>query len=235
MCAVRETSGGGDVRDEPVFGGAARIGDGDAGGVADEPALAGAESAEEARRARARWLAEQWTCAERKRGRWFLPLLLATSGLAAVGCVLLKGGDAASGILLAGAVLAPVVEEIAKIALPATALERRPWDFAGGAELVGVCALSGLVFAGVENVLYLCVYIPDELLTAGIVAWRLCGCTVLHVVCATLSGLGLARAWRTARDARNLPQLSLAVPFVAGAMVLHGLYNFGTIVFELLT
>lgn len=231
MCAAREEPEGGDVRGEPVFGGAARIGDGDAGGVADEPALAGAASAEGARRRRAQWLAEQWRGAARKRGRLFLPLLLATSGFAAVGCALLKGGNG-GGFLLAMAVLAPVVEEIAKIALPATALERRPWDFGSGAEPVGVCALSGLVFASVENVLYLCVYIPDERMTAGLVAWRLCVCTALHVACAALSGEGLARAWRAARDAQRLPELSRAAPFVASAMVLHGLYNFGAVVFS---
>ena len=231
MCAAREGPGGGDVRDEPVFGGAARIGDGDAGGVADEPALAGAASAEGARRKRAQWLAEQWAGAEGKRGWWFFPLLLAVSGFAAVGCTLLKGGNG-GGFLLAVAVLAPVVEEIAKIVLPAMALERRPWDFGGGAELVGVCALSGLVFAEVENVLYLCIYIPDELMTVGLVAWRVCVCTALHVGCAALSGWGLARAWRAARDARGVADLSRAAPFVASAMVLHGLYNFGAVVFS---
>lgn len=74
---------------------------------------------------------------------------------------------------------------------------------------VGVCALSGPVSAGVENVLDWRVCLPDESLTAGIVARRAAG------------------------DARSLPRLSRAAPFVAAAMALHGFPHFGAVVLGL--
>ena len=141
-------------------------------------------------------------------------------------------GESVSATALAIAVAGPVAEELAKIAAPLMMLEKRPWLFSSGASLAGLCALSGLVFATIENLVYFFVYIQDP--TPEIVLWRLFACTALHVACASLSGFGLARAWRRAAAARGAAEPSLATPWIVAAMAVHGAYNALATAWELL-
>ena len=233
--ALRGTSGetGDSVNREAVFGDAFRPDVSDSGGIGDEPALSSAAAAEEERRNRLEWLEAQWRAAPSSREWFLLPLLMVVSGFAAIVCALMKGGGGS--MALAIAVLAPVVEETSKIIVPAMVLEKRPWRFSSAAELLVVCAFSGLIFATVENLLYFFVYIPKDQLTIGILLWRLSVCTLLHVSCASISGFGLGRVWRAARENRSVAELSRASGFVIAAMVLHGLYNLGTLVYALVT
>ena len=218
---------------EAVFGDSARSGASDSGGIGDEPALSTVEAAETARRNRSKWLESQWQNASSSR-EWFLvPLLMVASGFAAIVCTLVKGGGGS--LALGVAIIAPVVEETSKIIVPVMVLERRPWRFSSAAELLVVCAFSGLVFATVENLLYFFVYIPKEQLTTGILLWRLSVCTLLHVSCASLSGFGLSRAWRVARERRSMAEVPRAAGYIVAAMVLHGLYNFGALFHALVT
>ena len=232
--ALRGTSGetGDSVNREAVFGDVSRPDVSDSGGIGDEPVLSGAAAAEEERRNRLEWLEAQWRAAPSTREWYLFPLLMAVSGFAAIVCALMKGGGGS--MALATAVLAPVVEETSKIIVPAMVLEKRPWRFSS-AELLVVCAFSGLIFATVENLLYFFVYIPKDQLTIGLLLWRLSVCTLLHVSCASISGVGLGRVWRAARENRSVAELSRASGFVIAAMVLHGLYNLGTLVYALVT
>ena len=116
--------------------------------------------------------------------------------------------------------------------MPLMTLEKRPWLFSSGGSVAALCALSGLVFASIENVLYLFVYLRDP--TPGLVLWRLVVCTALHVGCASLSGVGLARVWRRAAAERAAADVSLAAPWTIAAMVAHGAYNGLATVWELL-
>ena len=86
--------------------------------------------------------------------------------------------------------------------------------------------------ATIENLVYFFVYIQDP--TPEIVLWRLFACTALHVVCASLSGFGLARAWRRAAAARGAAEPSLATPWIVAAMAVHGAYNALATAWELL-
>ena len=104
--------------------------------------------------------------------------------------------------------------------------------FSSGGSVAALCALSGLVFASIENLIYFFFYIKDP--TPEIVLWRLVACTALHVACAALSGLGLARAWRRAAAARSAADPSLAASWTVAAIVLHGAYNALATVWELL-
>ena len=83
-----------------------------------------------------------------------------------------------------------------------------------------------------ENLVYFFLYIKDP--TPEIVLWRLGACTALHVVCATLSGLGLARVWRRASAARSSADPSFAVPWIVAAVAVHGAYNALATAWELL-
>lgn len=126
-------------------------------------------------------------------------------------------------LLIAVAVLAPVVEEVMKVAAALYVVERRPYFFKSAWQ-IALCALSGgLVFGVLENLIYLNVYIRDP--SPFLIQWRWIVCTSLHVVCTGLAGLGLVRVWRDHRRMLRPPNISLAFPFLAAAMVLHGLYN----------
>ncbi len=233
--ALRGTSGetGDSVNREAVFGDVSRPDVSDSGGIGDEPVLSSAAAAEEERRNRLEWLEAQWRAAPSTREWFLIPLLMVVSGFAAIVCALMKGGGGS--MALATAVLAPVVEETSKIIVPAMVLEKRPWRFSSAAELLVVCAFSGLIFATVENLLYFFVYIPKDQLTIGLLLWRLSVCTLLHVSCASISGVGLGRVWRTASERRSMAEISRAAGFVVAAMVLHGLYNFGTLIYAVVT
>ena len=220
-----------DLGDEPALCGAVQSGtEAGSNGVWGEPALVDAEAADAERTRHRAWLVEQWsgTSAKTRLGVFFL--LCAFSGLVAIPCAVLKGLFGYGALLIA--VAAPLAEEMAKAILPLMVLEKRPWFFGSYSSIVLVGLLSGAVFASVENVLYLFVYIPSEKLTQGTVLWRLVVCTALHVGCAALSCSGLARAWRRARERRAEFEMSVAMPCLIAAVAIHGVYNLCALVYE---
>ncbi len=224
-----------EVAREPALGaaGAAPAPDAvgaDPNGVWGEPALADAPAAGASRERHAAWVAAQWAGAGRGlRAAAFLGLALAAGPFAVLFAVLRETIVSSP---LAAVTIVPVAEELAKAAMPLMTLEKRPWLFSSGGSVAALCALSGLVFASIENVLYLFVYLRDP--TPGLVLWRLVVCTALHVGCASLSGAGLARVWRRAAAERAAADVSIAAPWTIAAMVAHGAYNGLATVWELL-
>lgn len=217
-----------DVCDEPVFRGVAGPrSESDPDGVWGEPALADEPSAEGERARHRDWLARQWTGARAKTRLGVFFLLCAFSGLAAIACALLKSSGELG--VLAIVVGAPLAEEMGKALLPLMVLEKRPWLFGSYSSIVLVGAVSGIVFASVENLLYFFVYISADKLTDGIMLWRLVVCTAMHVGCAALSCSGLARAWRHARDELGEFKMSIATSRIVAAIVVHGAYNFAAV------
>ena len=215
-----------DLADEPALRGltaADGVGAGEPHGVWGEPALAGTAAADRSRERHAAWVAAQWAaaCGVHRAGV-FLALALA-SGPFAVLCAIAREAAPSVAPVLATAVMAPVAEELAKIAAPLMMLEKRPWNFSSGGSVTALCALSGLVFACIENVMYFFVYLDAP--TPGLVAWRLVVCTALHVVCAGVSGAGLGRAWKRAEANRSAADPAPAAPWIIAAMLVHGAYN----------
>lgn len=160
----------------------------------------------------------------------FLLCLLA-AGPFAIAAAFVKGygdGGAVWGIVLFG----PLIEEFAKISVPVIILERAPWRWTRGGQLVFVCAVSGLVFAVIENLLYLHVYIHAP--SPEITHWRWTICTLLHVSCSTIAGLGLRRVWCHTRQTLTRPDASRLAPCVILAVIIHGAYNMFAIVFSML-
>lgn len=120
-------------------------------------------------------------------------------------------------------ILGPVCEEMMKNALSLYVVEKRPWLFKAPVQIM-ICALaSGFVFAAIENVLYLKVYIKQP--PTALVLWRWTVCVALHMGCALIMSLGLARVWKNVWSTYERPQLSLAYPYTIAAMVIHGTYN----------
>ena len=153
---------------------------------------------------------------------------LVTIAVAAVGGLFAIVGtffaQAAGGMpLVAVTIIGPTTEEIMKIALPLWLVERRPWLYRSGGQIL-VCAFaSGVAFAVVENLIYLNIYIPNP--SAGLAAWRWTVCVVLHGGCSTIAGWGVVRIWRQFRKNCRVPQMSDGAAWIIAAIVIHGAYN----------
>jgi hypothetical protein len=122
-------------------------------------------------------------------------------------------------VILAG----PAVEEIMKSAVAAYLVERRPYLFLNRVQVLLCAAAGGLVFAALENALYLKVYIPNP--SSRLVAWRWTICVLLHVGCSLTVGWGLARAWSRGMTREERPVMESVFPFVVGAYLVHAAYN----------
>lgn len=244
MADSRRTADG--VFDEPAFVG---VRDGGAGhDVFDEPAVFPSRSAEPATVAGTAdeiWeepnaptppttvegathrerIAAAWHAAEAsmvRRGMALIGLIM-LSGVLAIVCALLRESFGRGVFVFATVVFAPVIEELAKSFGVLVTLERRPWLLGSSGSLFLVNGISGLVFAVIENLMYLNCYIKEP--TAGTILVRWFGCTALHVGCCLVSAVGFARAWREAAANRSTARLGLARPWLVAAMVLHGLWN----------
>lgn len=125
---------------------------------------------------------------------------------------------------------APVTEEICKIALVIYVVEKRPWLFGSTVQIVFCGLASGLVFAVLENLLYLNVYIDSP--SAALTAWRWTVCTALHVTCTAIASIGCARVWTEFQNEERMPRLSDGARWIVAAVVIHGFYNAAAIAVE---
>jgi len=132
--------------------------------------------------------------------------------------------------IMAIVVFGPVVEEMGKVGLTLIAVERRP-DFVRSTwQILIVGFVSGLVFASVENVLYLQVYIHEP--TMQIIVWRWTVCVGLHVGCAMIASIGVAAIWREVQLSRQPARVERGFRFFAAAIILHGTYNLSMLILE---
>lgn len=181
--------------------------------------------------------------------RWYTDRAAAASGLqtwlASLAVVLVGGvlavfgtfatqfvqGSALFGATLFGVtVVGPTTEEIMKIALPLWLVEKRPWYYRHYVQiLVSACA-SGLAFAAVENVFYLNLYVTEP--SPRLAAWRWTVCVLLHSGCSTIAGVGACRIWREFQRNRRVPALADGAPWIAAAIVIHGVYNGSVILMD---
>ena len=219
------------VLDEPVFARPDALPVSDDNGIGGEPALGASFEAAVQRCQTTAWLRRQWAEGSSKGQFGAFAGICIVSGIVAVFCALVKGG--VGFFSLAVIVGAPVVEEVSKIVCPLMVLEKRPWSFSSAGAIIVASVLSGLVFASVENLLYFNFYIPQEMLTTGIVIWRLIVCTSVHVAGTVLSGVGLVRAWHRAAQSRGRFEIVRVWPYVFAAMALHGLYNLGALLYAI--
>ena len=153
---------------------------------------------------------------------WGVTLAVAlSSGIFAILGALLLQLDFSNHVLLT-VVAAPITEEIMKIALVVWVCEKRPWLFRSPTQIL-ICGLaSALVFAAIENVLYLS--LGDA--TSSLVAWRWTVCVLLHATCTLIATIGVVKIWTEFQRQQRMPQLAHAAPWIVAAMILHGLYNF---------
>jgi hypothetical protein len=169
------------------------------------------------------------TWLERGRARWSLPrswgMVILLSLVAGPWAVLGALASALEWSLgwLSIAVLGPTVEEVMKLAAAAYIVERRPYIFRSPAQILLCAGLAGLVFAAIENVMYLHVYIDQP--SAALAAWRWSVCVALHVGCSLIAGVGLARVWQRVWTTRRPADLGVGTGWLIAAIIIHGAYN----------
>ena len=161
---------------------------------------------------------------------WLVTLAVtAASGLWAIIAVFSLGSSQTMPIIMA-VVGAPFTEEIMKIALTIYICEKRPWLYKSTTQIV-ICGFgAGLVFAVIENLLYLYVYIPNP--TPGIILWRWTACVALHTGCSVLAAIGCVNIWSRFQAEIRMPRLVDGSRWIMAAIIVHGVYNFAATMLE---
>lgn len=141
------------------------------------------------------------------------------------------GGLSNMSALFSVALWGPVVEEVMKIALAAVIIERAPYLFKSRVQILVAAAGAGLMFAVIENFLYLLVYVPDP--PIWLVAWRWTVCVALHVGCTLVAGIGAAKVWQIQMTQHRRMPVPVDMRYLVAAIVIHGLYNGSVTIAEL--
>lgn len=151
--------------------------------------------------------------------KW-LPLILASGLFGVISALLSQSGFLVLGPL-STILVAPISEEILKIAVPIMILEHRTKSIGNRSDLLHLAAGSGLVFAIAENLLYMVGYS----LSPGALAWRWIACTGMHVGASSLAGIGLMRAYDQASRTSQSPRYITEWPWLLAAIAIHFAFN----------
>ncbi|MEM1059595.1 MAG: PrsW family glutamic-type intramembrane protease [Verrucomicrobiota bacterium] len=206
--------------------------------VRSEPSLRGSEAGRtDRRRNYGAWL--QKHSARTSWGLSFLCVLLAglCGGLFAVFgafAVYFVASPATTIGVITIVIIAPVSEEILKQSGMVYLLEFKPFRVRARWQVFLGGFIAALVFATIENLLYIHVYVrPAEVDNfEAFVRYRWVVCTSLHVLCTLVTSIGLGLVWERIHRRHDPPDLQIAYPFFFIGMVLHGLYNLSVVLAE---
>lgn len=135
-----------------------------------------------------------------------------------------------AGTLVVAVVFGPAVEETMKIAAAALVVELRPWVFRRVEQIQLATVGSAAVFAAIENLIYLNLYIPQASTTLAI--WRWTVCVALHLACTTIASRGLIEVWQRTTTEHRPPRIADCTRMLTTAIVIHALYNAAAIAHE---
>lgn len=154
--------------------------------------------------------------------RWLLlaPLIAMAGGIFAIVGAFIE--ETLHYSIVAPFVVAPIIEEALKPSGVYLLLVKWPKALRSRLYTAFLAALGGLVFAVIENILYLKVYIEDPTTTIIIIRWTLG--VALHMGCSFIVGFGINERF-LASIKGEIPLLSGNKKFFIIAMVIHGLYN----------
>ena len=153
----------------------------------------------------------------------------ARSWLTVLWIAVIGGPWAILGALLAGGgplvlvVFGPAAEEVMKLAAAAVVAETRPYLFKRPSQIVIAAVAGAFVFACIENLLYLRVYVPNP--PVALVLYRWTACVALHVGCTAVASVGLVRVWKRVTTELRRPRVSIELYWLALAIGIHGIYN----------
>ena len=157
-----------------------------------------------------------------------LALVIALGGgvLGVLGAII---QELSQGSLLVAFVAAPMIEEVMKPSGVYLLLVRWPKLLTSRLYTAFLAALGGLVFAIVENIIYLQFYFPEH--TQTLVVFRYSACLTLHVVCSFIVGFGI--------NQKLLASVRGEIPFLKGnkkfffvPMIIHSLFNIMAVLVE---
>lgn len=215
--------GSGRLEDEPAHVGPARP-DSEGPSVADEPGLTWRDLDPAEHQAYRHRLQEKLAGTP-----WWWKLGVVLAAAIAAGPFAVFGafyktllGDGGFGIF-AIVVVGPALEEVLKVACILWIVERRPWWVPGAWAILFVGATAGLVFAAIENVLYLRVYFPDH--EPALATWRWTINVALHTGCSLMAAVGVAKIWKDVMQRGREAEISRGFPWLVAAIVTHGTYN----------
>jgi predicted RNA-binding Zn-ribbon protein involved in translation (DUF1610 family) len=158
---------------------------------------------------------------------WYIALLAALLGgpLAILGAFFQGREDGLAGlsVLLLAVVFGPTAEETLKIAAAACVVEVRPYLFRRAGQIWFAAVGTAFVFAGIENFIYLNIYVPNP--GVMLVLWRWTACVALHVGCTATACAGLVQVWSQSVNELRPPRISGGLKNLVAAIVLHGTYN----------
>jgi RsiW-degrading membrane proteinase PrsW (M82 family) len=150
-------------------------------------------------------------------------LVAVVGGVVGIPAAAIQESQGYSGLWLGAIIIAPLVEEVVKPVGVMYIMEKRFHWLRSGRQVVVMAALGAVVFATLENLMYIHVYHPDP--STAYMAWRYMVCTSLHVAASVIFGLGLARTWRRMRRTGGRFRIKgLLWPYLAAAG-LHAAYN----------
>lgn len=166
---------------------------------------------------------------------WYVALAAMVCGgpMAVVGALLESAQNQLQGasFFLILAVLGPAAEETLKIAAAACAVEVRPYLFRRVQQIQFATLGTALIFAVIENFIYLNVYVPNA--SVELTLWRWTVCVALHVGCTTVASRGLIDAWKRTVTEFRPPRITQGFAALALAIIIHGTYNATVAFYEL--
>lgn len=150
---------------------------------------------------------------------------LAAGPFAVVGVFL--SGSQTSWHLVYLILFGPIIEELLKQSGMIYLLEKRPYRLFTAWQFVLAAVISSLVFAAVENVLYVHLYTRPAMFNdpQAYVFYRWTVCTLLHVSCSVVASIGLINVWQKQLADGRAADLAHAFRYFAIAMGIHGCYN----------
>lgn len=124
-------------------------------------------------------------------------------------------------------VFAPVLEELLKQSGMIYLLEKKPYRVFAGWQFVFSALVSAFIFATIENLMYLNVYINPAALKdpETFAGFRWTVCTAMHMGCSAIASLGMIRIWKKQLADGKAAELNVAFAYFAIAMAVHGAYN----------
>ncbi len=120
-------------------------------------------------------------------------------------------------------ILAPVMSEVLKIAIPAVLIERRTSMVNRPGQIYLMALGTAVIFTIVQNVIYFALYYKNP--AAVLMAYRWFICVFLHSLCTGIAAYGLSCIWeKSQREERSLG-ITKASPYIVAAIVVHGTFN----------
>jgi RsiW-degrading membrane proteinase PrsW (M82 family) len=140
-----------------------------------------------------------------------------------VGTVAAVYQEVLHGVWLAVVLVGPAIEEACKPIGVILMLEKFPHWLRSRRQVLLMAALGALVFATLENLVYVHFYRPTG--GPGFVAWRFTVCTGVHVAATAVFGAGLAKMWRRIRETGGSFDIDVIFRHYVAAVAIHAAYN----------